>query len=126
MRDALSVRLTDTIIAADKRRQRDRFGRGKGSIPSGPVLHRLDGLSVGILIFVGRSLSNKLFAGLWVLALAELSKVLGRNRTGKAELRGQTPLPLARDYTSLRPIVLFLRREFLLVIGLRLACGKWF
>ena len=88
------------------------------------MLHRLDGLSVGILVLVGRSLSNKLFACLRVLALAELRKILGGNRTGKTELRSQPALPLARDHAPLRPVVLLLRREFLLVIGLRLAGGQ--
>jgi hypothetical protein len=47
------------------------------------MLHCLYGLSVGILVLVGRSLSNKLFACLRLLPLAELSKILSRNRTGK-------------------------------------------
>ena len=84
--DALAVRLTHAVVAADKRSQRYRLGSGKGRIPPGAMLHCLDGLSIGILVFIGGSLANKLFAGLRVLALAELGKILGRNRTGKAEL----------------------------------------
>jgi len=42
-------------------------------------------LAVGILIFIRRSLPHKLFAGLWILALAEFREVLGRDRPGKAE-----------------------------------------
>jgi hypothetical protein len=45
------------------------------------MLHRLDGLAVRILVFVRRSLANKLFACLRVLALTELGKILTRNRT---------------------------------------------
>ena len=89
------------------------------------MLHRLDGLALGILIFIRRSLSHKLLAGLWMLALAEFRKVLGRDRPGKAELPGQPALPFARDDAALRPIVLLLRGELLLVVALRLACGKW-
>ena len=122
--DALAVRLAHPVIAADQSRQRNRFWRGKGRVPSGAMLHRLDGLAVGVLVFVGRSLANKLFACLRVLALAELRKILGRNRTGKAELCGETALPLARDHAALRPVILLLGREFLLVIGLRLAGGQ--
>jgi hypothetical protein len=55
---------------------------------TGTVFHRLDGLAVGILIFIGRSLSHKLLASPWMLALAEFRKVLGRNSAGKAELSG--------------------------------------
>lgn len=86
--DALPVRFADTFIAADKRGERDRFGRGKGRIPPGSVLHRLDGLAVGILIFIRRSLSHKLLDGLGMLAQAEFREVLGRDRSGKAELPG--------------------------------------
>jgi hypothetical protein len=122
--DALAVRFADALIATDKRGERDRFGRGKGRIPPGPVLHRLDGLAVGILIFVRRSLPHKLVAGLWMLALAEFRKVLGRHRSGKAELPGQSALPFACYHAALRPIVLLLGGELLLVVGLRLARGK--
>jgi hypothetical protein len=81
--DALSVRLTHPIIASHESRQRNRLWGGKGSVPSGPMLHCLNGFSFGILVLVGRSLSNKLFACLRVLPLAELSKILSRNSTGK-------------------------------------------
>ena len=86
--DALTVRFADALIAADKRGERDGLGSGKGRIPPGPVLHRLDGLAVGILVFIGRSLANKLLAGLRMLTLAEFREVLGGDRSGKAELRG--------------------------------------
>ena len=88
------------------------------------MLHRLDGLAVGILIFIRRSLPHKLLAGLWMLALAEFREVLGRDGPGKAELPGQSALPFARDDAALRPIVLLLRSELLLVVGLRLASGE--
>jgi hypothetical protein len=61
-----------------------------------------------------------------MLALAEFGEVLGGYGSGKAKLRGQTALPLACNHAALRPIVLLLGGELLLVIGLRLACGKWF
>src|SRR5271157_4074947 len=80
--NALSMRFADTIIAADEGCERDRLGRGKSGIPPGPVLHRLDGLSVGILIFIGRPLPHKLLAGLWMLALAEFREVLGSDGPG--------------------------------------------
>ena len=54
--DAFPVCFADTLIAADKRGERDRFGRGKGRIPAGAVLHCPDGIAVGILIFIRRSL----------------------------------------------------------------------
>ena len=58
------------------------------------MLHRLDGLAIRILVFVGRSLANKLFACLRVLALTELGKILSRNRTGNPQLRSEMALPI--------------------------------
>src|ERR1019366_6752615 len=124
--NALPMRFADTFIATDKRRYRDGFWGGKRRIPASPVLHRLDVLAVGVLIFIGRSLPHKLLSGLRMLALAEFCEVLGRDGPGEAELRGQSPLPFASDDALLRPIVLLLRSELLLVVGLCLACGEWF
>jgi hypothetical protein len=72
-------------------------------VQSGPssVFHRLDGLAVGILIFIRRSLSHKVFAGLCMLALAEFREVLRRDLPGKAELAGQAAVPFACDDASL-------------------------
>jgi hypothetical protein len=91
--DALAVRFADTLIAAYKRGERNRFGSGQGRIPAGSVLHCLDGLAVGILIFIRRSLPHELLAGLRMLALAEFCEVFGRRSPGKAELPRQSPLP---------------------------------
>jgi hypothetical protein len=123
--NALSVRFADALIPADKGSERDRLGGGKGRIPPGSMFHRLDPLAVGILIFIGRSLPHKLLPGLWMLALAEFGEVFGRNRFGKAELLGEAALPLPCYDSALRPIVLFLRGELHLVVGLRLARGEW-
>jgi hypothetical protein len=65
--DALAMCFADPFIAADKRGERDRFGRGKTGIPSGAMLHRRDGFAVGVLIFIRRSFPNNLLASLWVL-----------------------------------------------------------
>src|SRR5208282_1515285 len=59
-----------------------------------------------------------------MLALAEFRKVFGRDSPSKAELSGQSPLPFACDDAALRPIVLLLRCELLLVVGLCLASGE--
>src|SRR5580698_2934510 len=113
------------FVATYKSGERDRFRSGKGGVPSGAVLHRLDGFSVGILVFVRRPLLDELFASLWVLALAQLLEVLGGNRPGESEARGQPALPFSVDYPSLRPVILFFGGELLSVVALRLACGKW-
>jgi hypothetical protein len=123
--DALSVGYADTLIPPDKGSERDGLGGGKGRIPAGSMLHRLDPLAVGILIFIGRSLPHELLPGLRMLALAEFLEVFGRDRFGKAELLGEAALPLPCYDSALRPIVLFLRSELHLVVGLRLARGEW-
>jgi len=69
--DAFPVRFADAFIATDKRRQRDGLGRGESRVPTGPVFHRFNGLAVGVLIFIRRSLPYQLFVGLRMLALAE-------------------------------------------------------
>jgi hypothetical protein len=71
-------------------------------------------------------LPHELLAGLRMLALAESWEVFGKHSPGKAELPRQSPLPFPGDDALLRPIVLLFRGEFLLVVGLRLTCGKCF
>src|ERR1700674_1651401 len=72
-------------------------------VQSGPssVFHRLDGLAVGILIFIRRSWSHKVVAGLWMLAGAESREALRIDLRGKAELVGQAALPFACDDAAL-------------------------
>ena len=41
------------------------------------MLHCLDGLAIGIQVFIGGALANKLLAGGRVLTLAEFGKILG-------------------------------------------------
>jgi hypothetical protein len=61
-----------------------------------------------------------------MLALAEFREVLGGHRRSKSEPLRQSSLPFPGDDVLLRPIVLLFCSEFLLMGGLRLACGKWF
>jgi hypothetical protein len=37
--DAFPMRLSDTLIAAHKGSERNTLGRGKGSVPTGAMLH---------------------------------------------------------------------------------------
>ena len=92
---ALAMGVTNAIIPADKCGERDGFGRGKGSIPPGAMLHCLHDLPVRILVLIGRTLANKLLAGRRMLALAQLGKVLGGDRSSKTELRSKAALPFA-------------------------------
>jgi hypothetical protein len=64
------------------------------------MLHCLDDLAVHILVSVRRSLANKLFACLRVLALAELAEIVCGNGTGKPQRSCETALPLA-DHAAL-------------------------
>ena len=68
--NTLPVRLADTVVSSDKCCKRDRLGRREGRIPPGSMLHRLYSFAVSSLIFIRRSLPNKLVASLWMLTLA--------------------------------------------------------
>ena len=90
------------------------------------MLHRLDGFSSGILIFIRGSLTDELFARLWMLALAQAREIFCRNTFRKAELLSKLALPLPGNDTPLRPVILLLGGELYLVIVLRLASGERF
>jgi hypothetical protein len=108
-------------LAVQIRHNRHEFGVLRDSVRAA-VAERVTGL---VVQRIANGLPYKLFPSLWMLALAEFREVLGRNRPGNAELPGQTSLPFARDDASLRPIVLLLRSELFLVVGLCLASGEW-
>lgn len=91
---ALPVRLAHTPITADQRGERNRFRRGKGCIAARSVPHCLDCLAFGILIFIRCALPDKLLARLLRSVRAEFGEAFGRDRPGKAELRGQLDLPV--------------------------------
>jgi hypothetical protein len=59
-----------------------------------------------------------------MLSLAQLGKVVGRDRSGKAKVRGELSLPLAHDFAALGPVILFLGRELFPVITQGLTRGK--
>src|SRR5665213_4234825 len=117
----LPVGFADTVIAANKGGQRHRLGSRKGSVPSCPVLHRLDGSSVCGGVLLGLSVLDQLLGGMGILPLAQTSEVLAVNGSGEAVLLGQLSLPLSENAVALLPIVLLGGGEFLGVIGLGLA-----
>jgi hypothetical protein len=71
---------------------------------------------------------HQLLVSDWVLAFAQVGKVLCVNRSGKSESFGQLTLPLAEDgaVAVLLPIVLLDRRELFGVVGLRLGGAEGF
>jgi hypothetical protein len=117
---AFAVGVTNTRIPADKCGKRDGFRRGKGGIPPGAMLHCLHDLPVRPLVLIGGALTNQLLASRRMLALAQLGKVLGGDCSSKTELRSKAALPFAGNRALLRPVILFLRGEFLLVVALGL------
>ena len=84
--DGIPVRLAHPVIAAYKRRQRNRLRSGECGIPPGTMFHRFDRGSIGVFVFVRGPLPDKLFPGLWVLSLTEPCKVLRRYRTRQSKL----------------------------------------
>jgi hypothetical protein len=65
------------------------------------VLHSPSYLPVRVGVFVGGALTDKLFAALWVLTLAEPREIFSRDRTGNGELCREAPLPLAGNLPAL-------------------------
>ena len=88
------------------------------------MLHCLHDLPVCNLVFIGCPLANKLHSGRRMLALAQLGKVLCGDRSSESELRCETALPFAGSHALLRPVILFLCREFFLVVALGLTSRK--
>ncbi len=90
------------------------------------MLHRFDRLAVWALVLVGSALPDQLLARFWMLALAKALKISGRDGSGEAESAGELALPLAPDFTFLRPVILLFCGELLRMVGLRLAGRKRF
>ena len=65
---------------------------------------------------------DQLFAGMRMLALTEPGKFLFADRTCESIFRSEAPLPFPLNGIALRPITLFLRCEFFLVVALGLSC----
>ena len=125
-RDRHAVSLAHPAVAANKRGERNRLGRGEGRVPTGAMFDGFDGLPIGVLVLEGLPMLDKLLAGLRVLAFREPMKFLGADGSGEAKFLGKLALPFALHGLSLAPIALVRRSEFLLVVVFELACGKGF
>ena len=100
--NAFPVGHTHTIISADKRGKRNRFGSGKGGVPTGTVLHRLDCFSVRIFVFMCCPMVDELLFRLRMLPLTQSCEFFSAYRASQSILFGQTPLPLPLDSIALR------------------------
>lgn len=74
-RNGIAMSVADPVIAADERRELDRFRCGKRCIPPGPVFDGPHGRTVLFGILLGRSVPHELFAAVWVLAFAQAGKL---------------------------------------------------
>jgi hypothetical protein len=83
--DAGGIGLVYPVVTTYESGQRDGFRSRECPIPSGAVFHRLYRLAIRVCVFIGGALPHELFAGLWVLALAQGGKVLGGNRARQPE-----------------------------------------
>ena len=75
------MRLSHALIAAHKGGERNRLRRGKGSIPTGVMLHARHFLAELALIGFGNLMANELRFRGWVLAFGQPGEVLIANRT---------------------------------------------
>ncbi len=124
--NTLAMRFPHPLVAAYKRGQRDRLWRGEGRIPPGPVLDGRDLLAVLAFVGLRHLMADQLLFRVRMLAFAQSGEMLGTDRPRQTPLAGQSALPLAVTLLILAPVVLLLRRELALVIGLRLAGGERF
>ena len=79
--DAFPMRLSHTLIAADKGGERNRLRRGERSIPTGAVLHARHFLAEFALVGFGNLMANELRFRVRVLAFGQPGEVLIANRT---------------------------------------------
>jgi len=124
--DALPVRLPHSLIASDKRGQRNRFWGGERRIPSGAMLHAGHFPALLALAGSGNLMPHQLLFGERVLAFAQPCKLLVADCALQAPLLGKPALPLAESLLVAAPVVLPLRRELPRVVRPRLACRKRF
>ena len=115
------MRLSHAAIAADKRRQRDRFRRGKGRVPPRPVLHRPHRFALRVDVFVRLLTADQSLARLRMLAFGETRELLFIDLAAQPVTLGKLALPLAPHTLAFRVIVLLRVGELRLVIRLRLA-----
>ncbi len=94
---ALAVRLPHSLVTAHQRGKRDTLRRAERRIPSGPVLHRLHRLAGIVRILARLLVSDELLAGLGMLPLCEMRKLLGAHFSREAPFLGELALPLAPD-----------------------------
>ena len=79
--DALPMRLSYALIAADKGSERNRLRRGERSIPTGAMLHARHFLAEFSLIGFGNLMANELRFRVRMLAFGQTREVLIANRT---------------------------------------------
>jgi hypothetical protein len=120
----LSVGLSDTVIAADKGCQRDRFRGGERRIPPRPVLDAGYFLAVFALVGPRNLMANELRLGERMLALGQSGEVLGADFTLQSPLLGELALPFAMPLLVAAPVVLLLRGKLPLMVCPGLTCRE--
>ena len=83
------------LIAAHKGCQGHGFGRGKCSVPTGAVLHRLRDGTIRVGLFACDAMLHHLLAGSRILTIGESHEVGFADGTREPEPVGQVSLPLA-------------------------------
>jgi hypothetical protein len=118
--------LADLVIAAHESRQRDRFRRREGSVPTGTMLDWCNRPPVVRLVFMGYAMLHELFASRRMLAFGQTGKLQGTHPARDAKLFGELATPFSLDGISLLPIILLCGSELFGVVGLSLRRRKWF
>ena len=114
------MRLSDQLITADERGDRDALRSIERRVPARPVLGALDGLTLLILVLGGDSVPDELLAGYRMLPFGQAIELIVPDASTKAPLGGQFALPLAPHGVVLRVVPLLGVHELTLVIAANL------
>src|SRR5205814_1579841 len=118
---ALSVSNFDSFVIANERRQRNRFRRAEGRIPTRSMFTCRDLFAIVVDCLPRRNKANELFASVRVLTGDEPLILFARYFADQTPLLGQTTYPVSVYLPALAVVVFLLVGVILLVIGLGLA-----
>jgi hypothetical protein len=124
--DGGTMRISHPLIAAHEGRQRNRFGCGKSSIPTGPMFNRLGSGPIRVRVLLREAMFDHLFLSLRMHSFGETVELQRRYVAAESKGGGQLALPLPFYRVALLVVGLRVGCELKLVITLCLACRKGF
>src|SRR5579864_6959186 len=118
--DAGPVRLSDTLIAANQRRERDTLGCGERRVPAGAMLHRLHAVAVRVRVRTCGLMAHERLIGNRMTALGESLEVRLIHLTGEPPFARELTMPVAMNLVAGGVVVVARVPKLLGVVPLRL------